>query len=144
MGEEEVVYRVNDDQRRPVIAVDFDGVIVQNAFPEIGKINNMVIICLEYLHDAGWYIILWTCRGGSDLRDAVLFMYERHIPFDTVNNHAPWHQPEDYGHLPGEYGPCVKITADIYLDDKAIRYGKEGWLAALIREAHQYQLKGGE
>lgn len=51
-----------------IIAVDFDGTLCENNWPEIGGPNEELI---EYLHNRkkdGDKLILWTCRVGDMLQ----------------------------------------------------------------------------
>jgi hypothetical protein len=118
----------------PVVAVDFDGVIVQDVYPKIGPINQDVVSLLHSLNFRGWYIIIWTCRGGAYLEDAKAFLLENGIPFAAINDHAPWLTAETFGNDPAKYGPCVKIGADIYLDDKGCRYAGSVVEAAILAD----------
>ena len=97
-----------------IIAVDFDGTICQNKFPDIGVPNTRVIEELKEHQKAGSKIILWTCRCGDKLREAVEWSRKHGLIFDRVNENLP-EIIERYG------GDCRKITADEYWDDKAIR-----------------------
>ncbi len=55
------------------IAVDFDGTIVQDAYPEIGKPMMFAFETLKMLQDKNHKLILWTYRHGKALEDAVEF-----------------------------------------------------------------------
>lgn len=46
---------------RKAIAIDFDGCICTNAFPNIGAPNWSVINRARAEHAAGAGLILWTC-----------------------------------------------------------------------------------
>ena len=45
-----------------VFAVDFDGTIVTDEFPEIGRERKRITRLLRRLHAQGHVLILWTCR----------------------------------------------------------------------------------
>ena len=47
-----------------IIAVDFDGTLCENRYPEIGKPNEKVINYLIKRQKEGDKLILWTCRCG--------------------------------------------------------------------------------
>lgn len=49
---------------RKAIAIDFDGSLCTNAYPEIGEPNRPVIKRAQVEQRAGAGLILWTCRGG--------------------------------------------------------------------------------
>lgn len=53
------------------IAIDFDGTLCENNYPDIGEPNWNVIYqaIQEQKHGAG--LILWTCREGKLLYDAM-------------------------------------------------------------------------
>lgn len=97
-----------------VIAVDFDGCLCEDKYPSIGKPNNEVIssLMLESLHGAK--IILWTCREGKLLDDAVKAAEDWGIKFDAINDNVE-ELKQYYGNNPR------KVGADEYWDDKSIR-----------------------
>ena len=74
-----------------ILCVDFDGTIVQDAFPNIGeprqgRFHRTFLEDLIYLQKKGHKIILWTCREGEHLEQAVAFCKERGLEFDAVND----------------------------------------------------------
>ena len=54
-----------------VIAVDFDGTIVEHKYPKIGKEIPFAIDTLRQLADEGHKLILWTSRDGDLLDEAL-------------------------------------------------------------------------
>ncbi len=96
-----------------VYAIDFDGTLCEDAYPEIGAPREDVIgFCLA-AERAGDKLILWTCRDGADLERAVEWCKERGIVFDAVNANLP--------ELIAQYGNDPrKINADVYIDDRAL------------------------
>ena len=100
------------------IAVDFDGTIVEDAYPKIGKPKIFAFETLKKLQDEGHRLILWTYRSGKFLEDAVAFCSENDINFYAINQSFP----EEV------YSPEVsrKINADIFIDDRNIG-GFLGW-----------------
>ena len=102
-----------------VIAVDFDGTLCENKFPEIGEPKKDILDAVKKLRQQGNKIILWSCRSGQPLIRAVMWCAEQGLLFDAVNENLP-EIIERYG------GDTRKIWADIYLDDKngVIGYGK--------------------
>lgn len=99
--------------RPTIIAVDFDGCLCQNAWPEIGEAREDVIRVLLERQKRGAKIILWTCRVGERLADAVQWCAERGISFDAVNANLPVN-------IAAFGNDCRKIYADEYWDDKAM------------------------
>lgn len=107
-----------------IIAVDFDGTISRGKYPAIDGEQPYAGEALRKLHEQGHYLIIWTCRCGTPLLDAINWLLERHIPFDRVNDHNPGSVAK-YGGRGGK-----KVYAHCYIDDKNIG-GFPGWLACL-------------
>lgn len=97
-----------------IFAVDFDGTLVANEYPEIGLTRWNVVTFCKKRQSLGDKIILWTCRTGHDLKAAVDYLRDicSFIP-DYINENVPW----DHTLYPNE---GRKIYADYYIDDKAI------------------------
>lgn len=96
-----------------VFAVDFDGTLCKNEWPDIGEANDGMIAELIRLRQNGHKIILWTCREGEDLDKAVSWCAERGVFFDAINDNLEEHKQRFNGN-------SRKILADYYIDDKAI------------------------
>lgn len=94
------------------IAIDFDGTLVENAYPKIGKPIIFAFETLKALQEKGHRLILWTYRCGQELEDAVTFCKEKGIEFYAVNKSFP---EEIFDHTQSR-----KILADIYIDDRNI------------------------
>lgn len=97
---------------RRIVAVDFDGTLAVTKFPEIIKPITRTIRRCKRLKKEGAILILWTCRKGKDLRDAVLWCEGMGLEFDYINENAK-ENVEKYGE------DTRKIFAHEYLDDKA-------------------------
>ena len=96
-----------------IYAVDFDGTLCENAWPEIGKPNYMLIQILKALREKGDKIILWTCRTANRLNEAIAWCKEQGLEFDAVNENLP--------EIIGQFGTeSRKVFADVYVDDKVI------------------------
>ena len=94
------------------IAVDFDGTLVENRYPEIGKPILFAFETLKKLQQDGHQLILWTYRSGYKLEEAVAFCKSKGVTFYAVNKSYP---EEEYdGHM------SRKILADIFIDDRNI------------------------
>lgn len=68
---------------------------------------------IKQLRQDGHKIILWTCRDGMHLVDAIVWCAEHGLFFDAVNNNLDEHVTQ-YG------SNCRKVFADYYIDDKAV------------------------
>lgn len=69
-----------------IIAVDFDGTLVEDKFPEIGEPREWVWDHMRYAKENGAKIILWTSRDNARLKDAVEFCTKRGFHFDAIND----------------------------------------------------------
>lgn len=95
-----------------VYAVDFDGTLCENAFPEIGAPRVAVINFVKAVKAAGDKVILWTCRVDARLDAALAWCAKQGITFDAVNDNLP--------EFIKNYGTnCRKVCADAYIDDRA-------------------------
>ena len=68
---------------------------------------------LIMFREMGGKVILWTNRTGAALENAVAFCKEQGLEFDTVNKNLP-----EIMERFNDDGP--KVTADLYIDDKAV------------------------
>lgn len=100
------------------IAVDFDGTIVEDAYPGIGKPQLFAFDTLKKLQEEGHRLILWTYRHGKELEEAVAFCKTNGIEFYAVNKSFP---EENFD---PKYSR--KINADLFIDDRNIG-GLLGW-----------------
>jgi len=100
-----------------IIAVDFDGCLCSDKYPDIGDPNWSVIHELQSRKYNGDKIILWTCRDGIELVNAIVACHEWGLDFDAINSNLP-EQIIKYSSDPR------KISADEYWDDRAVRKGE--------------------
>lgn len=70
-------------------AVDFDGTLCENRWPEIGEPNQELIGYLVGRRQQGDKVILWTCRSGELLQKAVEWCQGHGLKFDAVNSNLP-------------------------------------------------------
>lgn len=102
------------DADRLTIAVDFDNTLAVTRYPSIIAPIGTVV---DYIRDAkenhNAIIILWTCREGKELEEAVAWCKENNVPIDYVNESVPA-RVKKWGN------DCRKVGADIYIDDKAM------------------------
>ena len=95
-----------------VIAVDFDGTIVEHRYPAIGPELPFAIDTLRQLASEGHRLILWTVREGQYLDDAVEFCRSRGLEFYAVNRDYPEEEPERNNRF------TRKLKADLWIDDR--------------------------
>ena len=97
-----------------IIAVDFDGTIVQDNYPSIGKERPFATQTLRMLQAEGHQLILWTVRRGRQLDEALEWCRERGVEFYAVNKDFP----EEDEQKNERYSRKIKV--DIFIDDRNV------------------------
>ena len=106
-----------------IIAVDFDGTLVDHVFPEIGEPVAGAFEWLKRFREAGAFLILYTMRADERgvksvemfpgerrfLSEAVEFCRAQGIEFDALNRNP---QQDEWTSSPKAY-------AHVYIDDAA-------------------------
>ncbi len=100
------------------IAVDFDGTIVEDEYPRIGRPIIFAFDTLKKLQLEGHRLILWTYRKGRALEEAVKFCEANGVIFYAINQSFP-EEEFDISH-------SRKIHADVFIDDRNIG-GLKSW-----------------
>ena len=103
-----------------ILAVDYDGTLFKGSWPERGDPREEVIDKVKEFKACGAEIVLWTCREGVSLEEALERCKQEGLEFDAINDNAP--SQLDYMReraLDGEVFAIRKIFADFYLDDRA-------------------------
>lgn len=89
--------------RKPIVAVDFDGTL-----RIAGKPNKKLFdTIIDRKHDIDF--ILWTCREGKDLAEAIEFCKDNGWAPKYVNENVDKNLPD-----------CRKVFADYYIDDLSV------------------------
>lgn len=101
-----------------VIAVDFDGTIVEHDYPRIGKEMLFAFATLKELNKKGHKLILWTIRTGHLLDEAVEYCRKNGVEFYAVNRNYPEEEINE--------NISRKLNADIFIDDRNVG-GFIGW-----------------
>jgi hypothetical protein len=109
---------MNIPHNTKTIAVDFDGTIVEDRYPVIGKPLMFAFDTLKMLQKDGHRLILWTYRNGNELEEAVEFCKKNGVEFYAVNKSFP---EEVFNEKTRR-----KLNADIFIDDRNIG-GFVGW-----------------
>jgi len=101
-----------------IIAIDFDGTIVEHKYPALGKEIPFATDTLKMLQKKGHRLILWTYRTGRELDEAVEFCRSRGLEFYAINKNYP----EEVFYI----NISRKIHANLYIDDRNLG-GLPGW-----------------
>ena len=92
-----------------ILAVDFDGTLYDGH-----NVNTALLARLNRHKRKGDIVILWTCRDGNRLVEALTILANNGFRPTLVNQNAP-QTIKSLGYDPR------KILADVYIDDKALR-----------------------
>ena len=93
-------------------ASERNGTLSFGTWPDVGEPNVPLIEQLKDLKNRGNKLILWTCRAGEPLENAVNWCRQHGLVFDAVNDNLP--------EIVSLYGNnSRKITCDYYIDDRA-------------------------
>lgn len=120
------------------IAVDFDGTIVDDAYPKIGAAKIFAFETLIKLQSEGYRLILWTYRSGDKLKEAVDFCKKNGLEFYAINSSFE-------GEVFHEEMQSRKIDADYFIDDRNLG-GFPGWgeVYHIIKEKIEFSVQGKE
>lgn len=120
------------------LAIDFDGTIVEDAYPSIGKPKIFAFETLKKLQSEGYRLILWTYRHGKSLEEAVEFCRKNGVEFYAVNSSFE-------GEIFDDETQSRKIDADLFIDDRNLG-GFPGWgeIYNITTERIEFRVEGGE
>lgn len=94
------------------IAIDFDGTIVDDRYPDIGREKPFAIEVLKKLIEERHRLVLWTVREGRLLDQAVEFCRKRGVEFYAINRDYPEEEKEHNRHF------SRKLKVDLFIDDR--------------------------
>lgn len=121
-----------------IIAIDFDGTIVEHRYPKIGKEQPFATDTIRLLVEERHKLILWTVREGELLEEAVEWCRQRGVEFYAINKDYP---EEEKTHI----GFSRKIKADVFIDDRNLG-GLPDWgtIYQMIYNKNRHQLSSPE
>jgi hypothetical protein len=111
------------EEKIKTVAIDFDGVICEytgwKGMPTFGEPIKGASYAISELRSRGWKVIVWTNRADIDgVKD---WLEDSMIKVDAINEN-PW--------APANVVKSRKITADVYIDDKALKFNGD-WSRSL-------------
>ena len=118
-----------------IIAVDFDGTIVEDRYPGIGHEIPFATSTLKMLMQEGHQLILWTVRRGRTLDEALHWCQKHGVEFYAVNQSFPGENSDD-----PESQYSRKLKADLFIDDRNVG-GLPDWgtIYQIIHERRSYE-----
>lgn len=103
-----------------IIAIDFDGTIVEHCYPEIGPEILGACRTIRDLYAAGHKIIIWTCRTLTipepGIHEMIAWLNLNQVPYHAINSNV-------FG---ASFYSMPKVYADVYIDDRNFG-GFPGW-----------------
>lgn len=108
-----------------IYAIDFDSTLCEPAYPSIGAPKQSIIDYCKQLRRDGHKLILWTCREGARLNEAVEWCNAQGLAFNAINANLP-EQNELYGN------DSRKIGYDFLIDDKNLFLKEVNKMADLV------------
>jgi len=102
-----------------ILAVDFDGTLFDGNFPKSGEPNWVIIKQVKEFKKYGAEIVLWTCRDGEVLQEAIDKCKEVGLVFDAHNDNTASQKIYIEKQGDGKSFSKRKIFANFYLDDRA-------------------------
>lgn len=125
-----------DSSVAPIIAFDFDGTINvngENKYPECGEVRRFAKEVINFLHDIGCKIVIWTSRDVAYNQDEkkmydhltpmLSFLDWNGIKYDAINKSvqfAPYHYNGR------------KVYAHLYVDDRAFGWQDNDYIMAEV------------
>lgn len=104
-----------------ILAIDFDGTIVEDKYPQIGNFRTNAVEKIKLLKKEGYILILWTNRTGKKLAEAVKVCAESGIRFDAINCNLKSEIIKYEGSDPR------KIGASLFIDDRGLTDIMPSW-----------------
>lgn len=116
-----------------IIAVDFDGTIVKDCYPDIGNEMPFATATLKMLAEKGHQLILWTVRSGRALDAAIEWCRKRGVEFYGVNQVFQGDERDGKNY-------ARKPKVDIFIDDRNVG-GLPDWgtIYEIITENRTYE-----
>lgn len=108
------------------VAIDFDGTITKSRDDNFGKYEmreNCKDVLLRLYATGRVHFGLWTCRTGKQVDTAISFLAENNVfhVFETIN--------QSFDDILAVYDTTPrKVSADVYLDDRALLGREVDWL----------------
>ena len=125
------------------LAIDYDGTLFEGMYPHKGRPIIPVILKTKAFMEAGAETILWTCREGDALEEAIKRCKDFGLTFLAINEITP--SQHEWNRQNGRFGKQRfaqrKVYADLYVDDKSpgsIEYFLKSDVMELIKKYQKH------
>ncbi len=116
------------DKNPKVVAIDFDNTLYTggDVYPRTGPPDLDLIRAVNYAYDKGHIIIINSCRTGTvPIGTAKQFLKRNKVKYHCFN--------ENHHSIISKYpADSRKISADVYIDDKALGYNRDQAICYLL------------
>jgi len=118
-----------------IIAVDFDGTIVEDQYPHIGEEKPFATEVLRKFIAQRIKLVLWTMRNGQELEEAVAWCKKRGVEFYAINSESSELMREERNENLSQ-----KLHADLFIDDRNIG-GLPSWteIYEMVQNGKSYE-----
>ena len=120
-----------------ILSIDFDGTIVKDEYPGIGKALPGAIQAINELYDDGYCIIINSCRARDKEDEMIEWLNRNGVKYSHANENC-------CERIVKYRTDCRKISADCIIDDKSLMMlnleQDNGW----HNVKHMIRLKFGE
>jgi len=96
-----------------ILSIDFDGTIVQDKYPGIGKALPGAIQAINELYDDGYCIIINSCRAREREDEMIDWLNRNGVKYCHCNENC-------CERIVNYRTDCRKISADCIIDDKSL------------------------
>lgn len=96
-----------------ILSIDFDGTIVKDEYPGIGKPLPGAIQAINELYESGYCIIINSCRARDKEDEMIGWLNRNGVKYCHCNENC-------CERIVKYRTDCRKISADIYIDDKSL------------------------
>jgi len=120
-----------------ILSIDFDGTIVKDEYPGIGKPLPGAIQAINELYDDGYCIIINSCRARDKEDEMIDWLNRNGVKYCHCNENC-------CERIVKYRTDCRKISADCIIDDKSLMMVNMEQENAWHNIKHMIRLKFGE
>ena len=120
-----------------VLSIDFDGTIVKDEYPGIGKALPGAIQAINELYDDGYCIIINSCRAREREDEMIDWLNRNGVKYCHCNENC-------CERIVNYRTDCRKISADCIIDDKSLMMLNMEQENAWHNVKHMIRLKFGD
>lgn len=109
-----LLHQYNGENRKYIMCLDFDKTLCYSNYPSCGDPITPVVEYVKYIQQADMTTILWTCREGKALEDAVKWCEQNDIRIDYVNEQGEFDK--------NKWKDTRKVFCNLLIDDTSYNF----------------------